>query len=105
MGRMPRGASDAASSRSRCRSRTRIRPLLVIDDPPRGILGGNRLAIVQEIDTAGQAIGIVAFRFIDHEASLRNQLDLLGAEIFRHVHFRCRWAIARAAAIIPSGRL
>ena len=63
-------------------------PPLVIDDPPRGLLGGNRLAIVQEIDTAGQAIGIVAFRFIDHEASLRNQLNLLGAEIFRHVHFR-----------------
>ena len=63
-------------------------PLLFVDNPPHGLLGGDRLAVVQEIDAAGQAIGIVAFRLVDHQASLRRQLDLLGTEIVRHVHFR-----------------
>ena len=63
-------------------------PLLLVDDPPRGLLGRDRLAVVEEIDAAGQAIGIVAFRLVDHQASLRRHCDFLGAEIVRHVHFR-----------------
>ena len=88
MGRMPRGASDGGQLALALPVADQDPPLLFVDDPPHGLLGGDRLAVVQEIDAAGQAIGIVAFRLVDHQASLRRQRDLLGAEIVRHVHFR-----------------